>query len=90
MDYDLDFDIEYSTGIEVGGQIDSIKQNQYYQYPLFEMYAYATRFSHLKTDEEIKKYFCSAFIPFIRTLPKVESTLKFKGTLRISWAFDIK
>ena len=69
--------------------IESLKENQYYQVPLSEMYYYSTKYSHLN-DEELKEYFCSAFIPYIHTFPKVSTTLKFKGNLRISWSFDIK
>lgn len=60
MDYNLDFDIEYSTGIEVGGQIDSLKDNE------------------------------KIFFDYQLEPPEVSSILRFKGTLRISWAFDIK
>ncbi|TLD84234.1 hypothetical protein, partial [Helicobacter sp. MIT 05-5294] len=66
----------------------SLKTNDYYQTPLSEMYYYTTKCSHLD-DEELKEHFCSAFIPFIHKLPKVTDTLKLKGNLRISWAFDI-
>ena len=62
--------------------------NEYYQIPLFKMYRYTTKYSHLN-DEELKEYFCSMFIPFIHTLPKVTNTLKLKGNLRISWSFDV-
>ncbi|MGX2973384.1 hypothetical protein, partial [Helicobacter sp. T3_23-1059] len=64
--------------------IESVKKNQYYQVPLSEMYYYSTKYSHLN-DEELKEYFCSAFIPYIHTFPKVTDTLHFKGNLRISW-----
>ncbi|WP_142694514.1 hypothetical protein [Campylobacter troglodytis] len=42
------------------------------------------------SDEELKEYFCSQQIPFRHKYPKVSSTLRFKGNLRISWSFDIK
>lgn len=68
--------------------IRSLKRNEYYQIPLFKMYRYTTKYSHLN-DEDLKEYFCSMFIPFIHTLPKVTNTLKYKGNLRISWSFDV-
>lgn len=69
--------------------IKSLKVNEYYQIPLFKMYHYTMKYSHLN-DEELKEYFCSAFIPFTHTLPKVTNTFKYKGNLRISWSFDIE
>ncbi len=68
--------------------IESVKKNIYYV-PLSNMYYYSTKYSHLN-DEELKEYFCSAFIPYIHTFPKVSNALHFKGRLRISWSFDIK
>lgn len=65
-----------------------IKMNEDYQIPLFEMYDYTTKYSHLN-DEELQEYLNPTFIPFIHTLPKVTNTLKLKGNLRISWSFDV-
>ncbi|RDU68072.1 hypothetical protein [Helicobacter equorum] len=68
--------------------VESLKMNEYYEFPLFKMYNYTTKYSHLN-DEELQEYFNPTFIPFIHTLPKVTNTLKLKGNLRISWSFDV-
>lgn len=68
--------------------VESLKMNEDYEFPLFKMYNYTTKYSHLN-DEELQEYFNPTFIPFIHTLPKVTNTLKLKGNLRISWSFDV-
>lgn len=69
--------------------ISSLKKNENYQIPLFEMYYYTNKYSHL-SDEELKEHFCTQLIPSLHQLPKVSQTLTFKGKLRISWNFDVK
>ena len=57
----MDFDVEeYSVRTQIGGQIDSLKNNE------------------------------KIFFDYQLEPPEVSSILKFKGTLRISWAFDVK
>ena len=69
--------------------MQSLKINQYYDRLLFEMYYYTTQCANF-SDEELKEKFDSKFIPFIHTLPKVGTTLKYKGKLEITWSFDVK
>lgn len=69
--------------------ISSLKKNENYQIPLFEMHYYTSKYSHFN-DEELKEHFCTQLIPSLHQLPKVFKTLTFKGKLRISWNFDMK
>ena len=64
--------------------------NKFYTYNLLKVYAMSSEKYVNLSDEALKEYFCSQQIPFRHKYPKVSSTLRFKGNLRISWSFDIK
>ena len=54
------------------------------------MYRFSDKkYSHL-SDEELEEYFCKQDISLKKQYSKVSTTLKYKGNLRISWAFDMQ